>query len=152
MTNKPESGELADRPSTPHDLFGRAMVILKGLSLSVEWELAPSIKKEIDAICKEFEAGRASVVQPSVPASETGWLIEKGQLCLGSWSSKPAWVAFTDPSVIRFARRQDAENMLSSLRTMSDKNAFQECTINDHRCLKSMKKNIRLDVKDNLTG
>lgn len=37
-------------------LFGRAMTVLKGLSMAVEWELAPAIMKEIDAICAEFEA------------------------------------------------------------------------------------------------
>ncbi len=44
--------------STPHEdssLCGRAMVILKALSLSVKWELAPEIKVEIDAICHDFE-------------------------------------------------------------------------------------------------
>jgi hypothetical protein len=63
---------------------------------------------------------------------ETGWLIEKGQLCLGSCGNKPAWVTFTDPSAVRFARKVDAENMLTSLRLMSDGGAFQSCTINDH--------------------
>lgn len=64
---------------------------------------------------------------------ETGWLIEKGQLCLGSSScGKPAWVTFADPSAVRFARKIDAENMLTSLRSMSDAGAFANCTINDH--------------------
>ena len=36
-------------------LFGRAMIVLKGLNLAVDWELAPAIKKEIAEICKEFE-------------------------------------------------------------------------------------------------
>ncbi len=63
---------------------------------------------------------------------ETGWLIEKGQLCLGSCDRKPRWVTFTDPTAVRFARNIDAENMLNSLRSMSDKGAFESCTINDH--------------------
>ena len=47
------------RPHVQSELFGRAMVVLKGLSLAVEWELHPSIKKEIDAICAEFESAPA---------------------------------------------------------------------------------------------
>lgn len=63
---------------------------------------------------------------------ESGWLIEKGQLCLGSCSNKPAWVTFTNPTAVRFARKVDAENMLASLRSMGHVGAFQNCTINDH--------------------
>ena len=49
-------------------LFGRAMVVLKALQLSVKWELAPEIKGEIWAICEEFEARRPA----PQPAPEGG--------------------------------------------------------------------------------
>jgi hypothetical protein len=78
---------------------------------------------------ESFDAGQRSVAAQS---DETGWLIEKGQLCFGSSCNKPAWVTFTDPAAIRFARKIDAEHMLTSLRSMSNKGAFQNCTINEH--------------------
>jgi hypothetical protein len=46
--------EAAPAPSV-EALFGRAMIILKALKLAVDWELAPVIKREIAAICTEFE-------------------------------------------------------------------------------------------------
>jgi len=84
-----------------------------------------------EAYRKKGEVGM-SETQNTRQVDETGWLIEKGQLCLGSSCGKPAWVTFTDPSAVRFARKSDAENMLNSLRSMSDAGAFQNCTINDH--------------------
>ncbi len=65
---------------------------------------------------------------------ETGWLIEKGQLCLGVDGSclKPSWVAFTNPGAIRFARKIDAENILTSFKSFGIDGAFDGVTINDH--------------------
>lgn len=68
------------------ELFGRAMIVLKGLNLSVEWELAPEIKKEIADICAEFERADA-VLAEREPApkwiSVKDRLPENGQQVLG---------------------------------------------------------------------
>jgi len=37
------------------ELFGRAMVIIKGLTLGTTWEIAPPIKREMEKICAAFE-------------------------------------------------------------------------------------------------
>lgn len=71
------------------------------------------------------DAGRAS-------APESGWLIEKGQLCLGGCDGTPKWVTFADKSAIRFARKIDAETMLASLRLMIGTERFTGCTVNEH--------------------
>ena len=62
---------------------------------------------------------------------ETGWLIEKGQLCLGLCGSKPAWVTFTNPTAIRFSRKEDAENMVVGLKSFGD-GVFSHVTISEH--------------------
>lgn len=104
--------------------------------------LAAPAQPECLPTCSVWEKGagyctcqpvpQAAPAQPSWISDETGWLIEKGQLCLGSCDRKPSWVTFTDPTAVRFARKVDAENMLNSLRSMSDAGAFQNCTISDH--------------------
>jgi hypothetical protein len=67
-------------------------------------------------------------------AIETGWLIERGGLCLGTSCLKPAWVTFTDPAAIRFSREQDAENMLTSLQFFGeDSKAFHDCRVSGHQ-------------------
>lgn len=65
---------------------------------------------------------------------ETGWLIEKGRLCLGLCENTPAWVTFCDPTAIRFARKSDAENMLRGLKsfTADPNEGFHACTVKDH--------------------
>lgn len=65
---------------------------------------------------------------------ETGWLIEKGNACLGISNGAPSWVPFTDDGAIRFAREQDAVNTLTSLRNFSHNGApaFAECTVSEH--------------------
>lgn len=66
------------------------------------------------------------------PSEGTGWLIEKGQTALGVVMDKPAWVAYTDPAVIRFARERDALGMLWGLRSFGD-TAFHDCYVSEHR-------------------
>lgn len=63
---------------------------------------------------------------------ETGWLIEKGKRCLGTAHGEPNWVAFTDEGAIRFARKQDAEGMLASIRAYGGGRAFMECIVSEH--------------------
>jgi hypothetical protein len=41
----------------PRALLAKAMIVLKGLDLAVDWELAPSIKREIHSLCEEYEKG-----------------------------------------------------------------------------------------------
>jgi len=66
---------------------------------------------------------------------ETGWLIEKGQLCLGIDGSclKPSWVCFTNPGAIRFARKSDAENMLKSFASFGVEGCFDTVSISEHQ-------------------
>jgi hypothetical protein len=90
----------------------------------------PDNEDVVEHIKKRLYAEARTAPQPT--PNEEGWLIEKGQLCLGSCDRKPAWVTFTDPTAVRFARKIDAENMLNSLRSMSDAGAFEKCTIHDH--------------------
>ena len=48
--------KLAGAAQTPGEtLLGEAMLILKGLDLSVEWELAPEIKNAIHDVCVKYE-------------------------------------------------------------------------------------------------
>lgn len=59
---------------------------------------------------------------------ETGWLIERGQVCVGvACRYRLAWVAFTDENAIRFARKQDAEAMLKALG-----GDLGHCTVSEH--------------------
>jgi hypothetical protein len=66
---------------------------------------------------------------------ETGWLIERGHLCLGYDRSclQPAWVTFTDPTAIRFSRMIDAANFITVLTAISKSNAFEGVTFNEHQ-------------------
>lgn len=81
----------------------------------------------IDPVERNYER----VVADSLTERDNGWLIEKGQLCLGTDCGKPAWVTFTNDGAIRFARWKDADLMLSSLMSF-DANAFLGCTISEH--------------------
>ena len=40
---------------------------------------------------------------------ETGWLLDDGRMCVGVCGNRFTIVCYTDPSAIRFARKQDAE-------------------------------------------
>jgi len=66
---------------------------------------------------------------------ETGWLIEKGNLCLGYDRSclRPAWVTFTDPTAVRFARMIDGMNFITILRAIAKEPAFEDVTVNEHQ-------------------
>ena len=48
---------------------------------------------------------------------ETGWLLDDGHLCIGRahHGLGLSMVTYTDPTAIRFARQQDAENMKAAL-------------------------------------
>lgn len=61
---------------------------------------------------------------------ETGWLIERGGLCLGISCQKPAWVHFTSEDAIRFCRESDARNLLIGLNAFGAK--FDNCEVREH--------------------
>ena len=63
-------------------------------------------------------------------SSESGWLIEIGQLCVGTSSCGFfSTVAFTDPAALRFARKEDAERCAKVLQGAF---GWGEFSVNEH--------------------
>ena len=50
----------------------------------------------------------------SAQAPESGWLIERGGLCVGFCERKFAWVSFTNDQAWRFARKSDATRFIEA--------------------------------------
>jgi len=47
---------------------------------------------------------------------ESGWLIERGGLCLGFCEHKFAWLTFTDENALRFSRSRDAYSFMETVK------------------------------------
>jgi predicted RNA-binding protein with PUA domain len=61
---------------------------------------------------------------------ETAWLLDDGRMCVGVCGNRLKVVCYTDPSAVRFSRKQDAEmigNVLAPILgvTTSGNNYFQ---------------------------
>ncbi len=63
---------------------------------------------------------------------EFGWLLDNGRLCIGLSCNQLAMVTYTDPNAIRFARKIDAELMLSAFRSLGMKIAADRLTPIEH--------------------
>lgn len=88
------------------------------------------LKKAIADSCDESRdelfCGRADAAETALRSlRDSGWLIEKGQLCLGECLGNAHWVTFTDPSVFRFRRKEDAEFFRYALK-------LNDTTVSEH--------------------
>lgn len=50
--------------------------------------------------------------------AELGWLLDDGRLCVGACLGGLKLVIYTNPTAIRFARKQDAEAMIEGLKNL----------------------------------
>lgn len=95
------------------ELFGRAMAVLKGLNLAVDWELAPSIKKEIADICAEFEAD----AEPTKPTHFiTGMSVAK--------MTRKKASAQGDPYLAKFVDLQAQAELTTMAQSFLDRNSL----------------------------
>jgi hypothetical protein len=68
--------------------------------------------------------------------SETAWLVELGQLCvgIGTCRKKLRWVTFTDSDALRFSRKRDAENFrLAMIHDFATGEDLKATTVSEHR-------------------
>ena len=63
---------------------------------------------------------------------ETGWLLDDGRMCVGMTAFGTAMTTYTDAAAIRFARRQDAENMRSVFIELGMRAEMENCTAVEH--------------------